>query len=117
MIGKKGRMKKVIIYILGVLLLTFGSLLRESWVEMSVIDPGWSLVRSGAVRGWGWPLEFMADNPHPVENRTLGPEDIFLFRPFLFDLLTFSLLLGAIVLTPVFYMRLTRGSSPDDRTG
>ena len=110
---KKGRMKKVMIYVLGVLILTFGSLLHEGWVEMSVIDPGWSLVRSGAVRGWGWPLEFMADNPHPVENRILGSEDIFLFRSFLFDLLSFSLLLGAVVLTPVLYRRLTRGNAPD----
>jgi hypothetical protein len=99
-------LKRVIAFAACVLALTFGSLLHRGWVEMSVVDPDMDPTASGAVYGWGWPLEFFADGPVPFQNGSLGSGDIFLVRPFLFDLLAFSLIVGVVVLLPVVYRRL-----------
>ena len=99
-------MKRIIAFVICVLALTFGSLLHRGWVDMSVVDPAWDAIRSGAVHGWGWPLEFVADDPYPWQNYSLGTEDVFLLKPFLFDLVVFSLLVAAVVFTPVIFRRM-----------
>ena len=98
-------LRKIAAFAVCTIALTLGSLLKRGWIDLSVVDPAGDPTRSGAVYGWGWPLEFVADAPYPFQDGRPGKGDVFLVWPFLFDTLVFGILVGAVVLAPVLYRR------------
>jgi hypothetical protein len=98
-------LRKIAAFAACTVVLALGSLLKRGWIDLSVVDPSGDPTRSGAVYGWGWPLEFVADAPYPFQDGKLGTGDRFLVRPFLFDMMVYGILVGAVVLAPVLHRR------------
>lgn len=85
---------------------------RRGYMQRQIVDPTYPAYASDAVETRGWPWAFVADDPSQPHFRSIGREDRFFAREFLYDVAFFFVAFGlAIICIWTLVKRLSMRSS------
>ena len=85
---------------------------RRGYMQRQIVDTTYPAYASDAVETRGWPWAFVADDPAQPHFRSIGREDRFFLREFLYDVVFFFVVFGlALVCVWTLVKRLSMRSS------
>ena len=92
-----GKISIVIMAILTGFLLTSSSIISQNYSQRQLVDSDTPIGMTASVLSWGWPFQYLIDDPNEPNYGSRGVEDKVLLVPFIIDWLVFMVLSLAVV--------------------